>query len=399
MGGDDDSGLGLCSKVQVTLSPGTYQVRAYGYNNSTFSATIRVDNVTAMSVNVAPTTKYMNSKPYFEYYIAINDAGQYKFETSAYSSGSDTFLILYDTSHYQIAYNDDINASTGSYYSKVEQYLQPSWYYVKVRNYDATANVYATLNVSKTGAGSGQPYASITNLPYSGYFFATGSTNIAATVTGDSSPKAYYRDEYRGNMTYNSSTGKYEINLANVWRRPYYNSYGQWFMSKIKVGANNTAGHDYSERPDYVTMWSSTNDYKTVDPNFTYTSSTSNKFINVGTGHANAYGSDGTYNCLAFAVGITDHWEWPLSWGVIMPTYSQASTYMSGKGYATGSTSVLPWTKVIFYSNSHVAKVTAYDSNGYPTKIQSKWGGLEVVESDGYNPFTATYGNAVYFFK
>ena len=48
-------------------------------------------------------------------------------------------------------------------------------------------------------------------------------------------------------------------------------------------------------------------------------------------------------------------------------------------------------------------KVTSRDNNGYPLAIASKWGEWELIESQGYDPFTSgfdyAYGNAIGFYS
>lgn len=73
---------------------------------------------------------------------------------------------------------------------------------------------------------------------------------------------------------------------------------------------------------------------------------------------------------------------------------------MSGKGFPTASSTVMSYTKVIYYGGGHFSKVIAWNTSGTPTKVMSKWGGTELIESNGYNTFAnGMYGSATRFFK
>ncbi|MDD4562234.1 MAG: hypothetical protein PHW39_04060 [Syntrophomonadaceae bacterium] len=181
----------------------------------------------------------------------------------------------------------------------------------------------------------------------------------------------------------------------NYWVKPQNNG-GTWYWPYTCHYAENGDGKHWPYRYSYVAL-GNLNDYRGVDTGFTYNSETSHDFINVATGtHAVAHGTPNTYNCLAYSVGITDHWEWP--WPGT-PSYADLQTYMSNHGFPTSSNSLMPWAKVIYYNGNHFAKVTSWDSSGIPLTIRSKWGTMELINSDSYNPFTSVYGQATYYFK
>lgn len=122
--------------------------------------------------------------------------------------------------------------------------------------------------------------------------------------------------------------------------------------------------------------------------------------------------SSKTYNCLAYAIDVYDSWQWPWSG---TPTHTQLVTFMlgtdNGSGTATArtfgttydsySTSWVAYeTKAIYYDGNHFAKVISYNSDGSPRRIVSKWGALELIRSDSYDPFTSSsYGDPTYFFQ
>lgn len=52
-------------------------------------------------------------------------------------------------------------------------------------------------------------------------------------------------------------------------------------------------------------------------------------------------------------------------------------------------------------SDGHFSKVVAWNSNGMPTAIVSKWGNMELIKSTNYDPFksTGSYGAAKAYYK
>lgn len=81
------------------------------------------------------------------------------------------------------------------------------------------------------------------------------------------------------------------------------------------------------------------------------------------------------------------------------PIFTELKTYMSGKGYKNSSTSMMLWTKVIYYNGDHFAKVIAWDAAGIPSRIMSKWGTAELIVSSSTNPFISIYGTGTYYFN
>ncbi len=216
-------------------------------------------------------------------------------------------------------------------------------------------------------------------------------TSVTMTYSGDTykslgSMSLYSGITYRKTWTPSSSD----------WVKPI-NTGGTWYFPGLFVDGTNSAGTGGAQRLHCKTA-AGISTYQNTENGFTYSSPTSNSFRAVGTGQQSvAHNTPNTYNCLAYAVGITDHWEWPWSG---TPTNAQLDSYMSGKGFSTASSSVLPYTKVIYYSGDHFSKVTAWSSDGTPTKVMSKWGYAEVVESNGYNTFQGKYyGSASRFYK
>jgi len=106
-----------------------------------------------------------------------------------------------------------------------------------------------------------------------------------------------------------------------------------------------------------------------------------------------------TYNCMAYALGLTSGgWLWPWSGN---PTYAQVSSTMSTNyGYTHCSQTTFSGAQVFYYSGGHFSKVTVWDVNGLPSQIESKWGGSELLSSLNANPFTSgPYGSAIGYFS
>jgi hypothetical protein len=157
------------------------------------------------------------------------------------------------------------------------------------------------------------------------------------------------------------------------------------------------------------------NTYRAMTPNdtFYYNNELDHDFYAVATGYSTPSSEiNGTYNCLGYAIDTCDYWQWP--WGGSLPSYTDVINFMNGwdsgpsnnHGIRTWGTIYNNYSftdsrnaKAIYYSNGHFAKVSTWDSNGYPTSIMSKWGYAELIKSNGYNPFGSEYGNAVIFFN
>lgn len=272
------------------------------------------------------------------------------------------------------------------------------------------------------------PNVTIIKPSYSGSYYLKGSSYLfeAKVTNNPTSVKLYYGsngDIFVGNMSY-SGSGYYTYTWTPTsWVKPLHRSlsYGSsiWEIPRINVVANNASGTSSAYKTAYVTT-ANLGTYQYVDTSFYYVSPVNNSFRGVGTGLMNEVGYDGqyaTYNCLAYAVDVTDRWLWPNEWIYIHPdqlapyliAYMKKGSYggysysnRPGTVYSQSSSSVMLGTKVIAYKGPagiHLAKVTEWNSSGYPTKVISKWGSGELIESLP-NTFTPNnYSNAFYFFK
>ncbi|MCX7921541.1 MAG: hypothetical protein N3B21_05930 [Clostridia bacterium] len=153
-----------------------------------------------------------------------------------------------------------------------------------------------------------------------------------------------------------------------------------------------------------------TYDAQTKAGTWFYNSSTSHSFKGMAASLSPAvHGAKGPYNCLAFVLGILNEWVWPWkdsNGAVKAPSKDELRSYMAAYGFYTSSDTLIRDARVIYYYSSsilgntgHFAKVVAWDSLGYPTKVQSKLGPAEVLENTGYDVFRNKYGGPYMFFK
>jgi hypothetical protein len=93
-----------------------------------------------------------------------------------------------------------------------------------------------------------------------------------------------------------------------------------------------------------------------------------------------------TYNCLAYALGITYSWVWP--WGEDCPTLSQLNTYMESQGYVSVEQYQSNCIVAYGFSRSeitHFSKVVA-------GTVTAKCGAWELMEHNEYDAYFANGG-------
>lgn len=234
-----------------------------------------------------------------------------------------------------------------------------------------------------------------------GYFVQNNSYYVSASVSDSpTSVQLYYNGKapyLQGNLSLSSGT-TYSMTWTPTSSTFFVptNVGGTWYMPSTNIKATNSAGTNYASKDAYVTL-NAMSFYRSIDNTFYYNSETDNSFKGVATGYGPAAdGTPNTYNCLAYAIGITDHWVWPWSTN---PTFSDLSSYMSSKGYPTAAQGIQSFAKVIYYQNGHFSKVIAWDIYGTPKTIISKWGCSELMQSSASSPFSSVYGPATASFK
>jgi hypothetical protein len=108
------------------------------------------------------------------------------------------------------------------------------------------------------------------------------------------------------------------------------------------------------------------------------------------------YNAAGTsnYNCLAYAMGYTDRWLWPIAWGS-SPSLNTVTSWMNVQGYTyNGSRQSTSKIVVYGYNNAvtHFSKITG------STTCRAKWGQCERFDHGSLAPYyyTAQSYGAVY---
>ena len=185
---------------------------------------------------------------------------------------------------------------------------------------------------------------------------------------------AGYTAKSIGNLSlFSGITYRYTWNVSqSSWVKPNYSS-GAYYFPSVIIDGTNSAGTGGAQRLLYLT-YCDLNAYKINGSSFYYRSPTDHGFKGVGADTSSAsHNTPGTYNCLAYSVGIADHWEDP--WGV-KPTIAQLDAYMTAKGYGTASATVMLDTRIVSYNNgAHLAKVVKWSTTDkMPPQIMSKRG-------------------------
>lgn len=99
------------------------------------------------------------------------------------------------------------------------------------------------------------------------------------------------------------------------------------------------------------------------------------------------------YNCLAYAIGITNTWVWP--WGTRNPSLSETTTYLETLGYERANT---------YSANCIVAYGTSTSNITHFSKVSggvvvAKCGSLELLQHTTYQAYyTDSYGSAQAFY-
>lgn len=130
---DDDGGEGLYSKIEMYLNSGQeYYLKVRNYNNGSPVYT-KVTPSQSITYRTFTSYDYVNGESFKVW--RVTGSGSRTIETSAYSSGSDTYLELYSDPELtnRIAYNDD--GGEGLYSKLTYSMSNGVDYYVKVRNY------------------------------------------------------------------------------------------------------------------------------------------------------------------------------------------------------------------------------------------------------------------------
>ncbi|MFC4770326.1 DUF7689 domain-containing protein [Effusibacillus consociatus] len=127
--------------------------------------------------------------------------------------------------------------------------------------------------------------------------------------------------------------------------------------------------------------------------------STLNSNLKVAYNYAWLGDATSQYNCLAYALGNYSSWVWP--WGSSNPTSSQVDTYLYNKGYKYGqgmdSQNVAFYEIISYGTSSSIGHFGRFaDTVNGTTYSNAKWGQLELLQHQGWSPYTSNgvYGDA-----
>lgn len=167
-------------------------------------------------------------------------------------------------------------------------------------------------------------------------------------------------------------------------------NYVGWWQFEIAASNSSGAGQQFKK---YAVPYKSLSFYRNIDNQFSYQTPDNSSFYAPWTNK---------YNCSAFAVDVySRNFNIPdtLQDAIAFMTKTGAHSTRIGTVYTHTSSPIN--VKVIYYAGNggHYAKVIEWDAAGLPTKVRSKWGALEVIDSVGYNPFESEYGSATAYFR
>lgn len=212
------------------------------------------------------------------------------------------------------------------------------------------------------------------------------------TITVYNQSPAYYFDV--------SFTPNFDNNQPFSFPYPYFYSTGLQYgpFLNIKVIYNDNTYTYNQVKLSFATH--SASYFTTRDTSFYYYTSDYNSFVDSATGLVTDQIC--SYNCLSYVLGES-------GWNINSNFYNTSTVIqaMTQKGYYSYPYSNHTRPQIVAYVNdgsiTHFARVTAWDSSNNPTQIVSKWGQLELIHSNGVNPFNSytgsdSYGHAAFYF-
>lgn len=309
----------------------------------------------------------------------------------------DTKISLLDKELKVVESNDDM--SDLCKYSKVTitpktrySINQGEDFFVKVesKNKDGvSAGVIFTEEYSRS-----EPIVEVISPEAGGYFLQNEDLTVKAYGNNQAADVnlGYKGVEYGKNKTIDfgemkkdekSNTFKTTIKIKKEHNLEAFQNGKEYLSPKVVVTAKNTLPNPLvanSELDAYIAYYSK-DVYEFKDKSWYYNSPYDNSFKGYGTTE---------YNCMAYALGITDESIWPwhpnatgIDYEAVCGFFEKKWGYKDRPGYkyTEFSKEKMAGAQAIYYEG-HVAVVTEWDNKNMPTKIVSKWGGLELIESD-----------------
>lgn len=213
----------------------------------------------------------------------------------------------------------------------------------------------------------------ITNSPTgSVYVFYPESNSIASASLSLTSGTTY-----QGSFTITNVLNGYSALI---------NSSGQYIgFKQFEVAASNSSGSKSVYRNYAVTYYSQSYYSQEAYVN-------SSAFI---------YPRTSKYNCFAYAVGAYNAKYGPASTKSVLDDFFEKSgSYLNRAGYAyAGECAENQYPDAVYFSGYHAARVIGWSSDGKPYIMESKWGDLEALFTNGRSPFTGDYGTPLYWWS
>ncbi len=389
------------STFQRYFEAGTYYVKVTEKNGGNLNCGLifeSLNDVESLTVNSNTIVTADSNGNYYKIFKFVVPSGKdFVLETSEEISRKDTILELYDINHNMIACNDDIDNINANNFSRINKYLTAGTYYVRVSIY-RFANETLRCNLSLSDNSN---YAYITSPHNQGYILqgevrtfsinaAPGADTISLDYVINGTVKnisdVFYWDA-RGNC--------YKINadiVKDLFALPESSAFPKFRATLTYSDSSEAIG----EIDGYITILTRSR-YENLDPSWYYNDENDHSFL----GFASS-----KYNCMAYALGVTDQWMWP--WSVGYPDPYPVYLYFAkigkswaerpGYQYNTVSETPVAYPQVLFYNGGHVAVVTKWDEDGNPTELYSKCGSCELIKSNPQNGLSG-YGEVVLWIK
>lgn len=368
------------------MEAGTYYAKAVSKDGTPMFCSIRLTNLDteeSFDYGTNKTISYTERLLFKEYKINLEPGRNVLIETSYFERLRDTGIKLYDAEHNLIAANDDIDSANYNAYSKVESALAPGTYYLKLVVY-RPSNESLSCNVSFNNAYA--PYAYITSPKPEGYLLqgenfifdvnaSRNTTNLALTYEINGSSKAitsnfiWVNDKncFSATAALTDAMFDYPQTVNGICPFPQF-----------KVVTTTPLISATAVVDGYITSMPR-QDYTGRDQSWYYYDEIDNSF--------EGFASE-EYNCMAYALDVTDQWLWP--WSVGYPDFEPVCYYFSkmysastrpGPKYTEFSQTPFANPQLLFYTG-HVVKVTKWDAEGNAIEGISKWGRAELIRSN-----------------
>lgn len=187
---------------------------------------------------------------------------------------------------------------------------------------------------------------------------------------------------------------------------PHFYTDGTQCGPYLKVTTTYTSGTSNTQYIKFSYIYKDRDFYEDRDSTFYYHYFGDNSFVDTATG--SLQNVNYAYNCLAYAFNHSESgWAWDSSFDSNIDNRNAVISYIATNYGCTQNTN--PYhagaTAIAYGTNNHVAHFAKVDSwqqsTGEPKTISSKWGGLEVIESQNTNPFLAplNYGSPLIYFN